>query len=160
MTTMTLYHMALVIHITGLTTMAGITLGNYVMTRQFWKQYAIDKHRGIAIHQTISRLEILIRIGIGLLILSGISMMALTQGVFGEHTWFRTKMGLLLIIIFNDLIVGRRQRSRLKKLLSEGASDQNEQQKLLKIKANINILYMAQITLFLIIFVLSVFKFN
>ncbi len=47
MTVQTLYHTALVAHITGLTMMAGTTLVDYIMTKQFWKQYAIDKMKGL-----------------------------------------------------------------------------------------------------------------
>jgi hypothetical protein len=160
MTTQTLYHAALVAHIAGLTIMAGTTLADYVVTKQFWKQYAIDKTKGIAINEATSKLVVLFGIGIILLILSGVGMMALTHGVFGEQTWFRIKFGLVIIIIINGLAVGRTQGAKLRRILHGGPAGNNTDEGLLKIKTNINWFQLSQMGLFIIVFVLSVFKFN
>src|SRR5882762_5635819 len=107
MSTQTLYHLALVIHIAGLTMMAGTTLADYIMTKQFWKQFAIDKQQALAINGAMSKLMLLFGIGILLLILSGIGMMWLTNGMWGEQIWFRIKFGLVIAIIINGIAFGR-----------------------------------------------------
>jgi uncharacterized membrane protein SirB2 len=155
-----LYNAVLVAHIIGLTMVAGTTLVDYITTGYFWKQYTLDKRNGIAIQQTISKFQFLPAIGLILLIISGVGMMALTRGVFGEQIWFRIKFGLVIIIIINSLAVGRRQGSKLKKLLLAENIDDNSDTKLLKIKNNLRWFHIIQITLFVIVFVLSAFKFN
>ncbi len=160
MNTQAFYHLALVTHIIGLTMMAGTTLADYVITRQFWKQYANDKLKGMAINQAMSKFQMFFGIGIILLILSGVEMMAITNGAFGEQTWFRIKFCLVILIIINGLAVGRRQGTKLRKLLSGKAAVENVDAKLLKVRTHLNWFHIAQMTLFTAIFVLSVFKFN
>ena len=156
----TLYQIALVTHIIGLTTMAGATLVAYVLTKQFWTQYATDKTKAIAIHEAGSKFPMLFAIGILLLILSGVTMMTITQGAFGKQLWFQIKFGLIITVILNGLAVGRRQGSRLTKILSEEAQGAYSKEKLIRIKSNIWGFHISQLIFFLIIFTLSVFKFN
>jgi len=160
MATQTFYHIALVTHITGLAMMAGTTLVDAVITKQFWKQYANDKPKGLAINQAMSKFIMLFGIGILLLIISGVAMMAITHGVFGEQLWFRIKFGLVIIIILNGITFGRRQGIKLRKLLAEETAGKDVDAKLLKVKAGINWFHIAQMVLFMLVFVLSVFKFN
>ena len=160
MTTQTIYHMALVGHIVGLTLMAGTTMADYIAFKQFWKQMATDRLKGLATREATSKFPMLIGIGILLLIISGITMMAITHGAFGEQIWFRIKFGLVLIIIINGLAVGRRQGVKLNKILSEEMPDQNRAAILPKMQRNIRLFHTVQLTLFISIFVLSVFKFN
>src|SRR5215207_6268648 len=105
----TLYQIALITHIIGLSTMAGSTLSAYVLSRKFWHQYSSDKSKAIAIHDAASKFPTLFAIGIILLILSGVAMMAITRGAFGEQLWFKIKFGLIIAVIVNGLAVGRRQ---------------------------------------------------
>jgi hypothetical protein len=115
----TLYQMALVSHIIGLSIMAGTTLVSYALTKQFWTQYARDKLKAIAINEAGSKFPMLFGLGIILLILSGIAMVVITQGAFGKQLWLQIKLGLVITIILNGVLVGRRQGLRLTKILSE-----------------------------------------
>jgi len=65
----TLYHIALVTHIIGLTLMAGATLVDYIIFKQFWKHLPLSRQEGIAIRGATSKLPMLIGIGILLLII-------------------------------------------------------------------------------------------
>lgn len=154
------YQIALVTHIIGLSTMAGTTLAAYILTKQFWAQYVSDKSKAIAIHEAGSKFPTLFAVGILLLIFSGVAMMAITRGGFGEQLWFRIKFGLIITVIINGLAVGRRQGSRLTKILAEEVPEANIKDRLLGIKWNIRWFYISQMIFFLIIFTLSVFKFN
>lgn len=159
MTAQIIYPLALVTHITGFTIMAGTTLVDYLLFKQFWKQFVKEKAKGLAISEAISVLPVLFGIGIVLLIISGVTMMAMTNGVFGEQLWFRIKFGLVILIILNGLLVGRKQGSKLRKILSEDTSGENDV-RLLKIKRNLNSFHISQMLMFITIFILSVFKFN
>ena len=160
MTTQSFYHLALVTHIAGLTIMAGTTLVDFIITRQFWKLHANNNLKGLAIQEATSKFTMLFGIGILLLILSGVYMMYVTHGAYGEQIWFRIKFGFVIAIILNGIAIGRRQGLKLRKILSEEAAGKNSEKQLLKIKANINRFHISQLVFFLTIFTLSVFKFN
>ena len=160
MNTQAIYHLSLVTHIVGLTLMAGTTLVEFIVFKKFRKMVETDHSKGITILESISRLPSLLGIGIILLIISGVSMMAITHGAFGEQIWFRIKFGLVIIIIVNGLAIGRRQRIKLSKLLNETASGSLIDSRLSKLEKNIGNFHFVQLALFLAVFVLSVFKFN
>ncbi len=156
----TIYHTSLVLHIIGLTMLAGITLADFILFKQFWKHLENNKQQGLAINAAMARLPAFFGIGVLLLIFSGVGMMAITHGVFGEQIWFRIKIALVVIIIINGLTVGRRQGAKLRKILPDIASEKGIDSRLLKIKARLRRFHISQLTLFIIIFILSVFKFN
>lgn len=156
MTAHTIYYTALVTHIVGITMMAGTTLADYIIFKQFWKQYALDRQGGIAVNAAISRFPAVFGIGFLLLIISGVTMMYLTHGAFGEQTWFRIKFSLIILIVINGLVFGRRQGINLRRHLMSGIPDEN----IARIKANLNIFHISQMVIFITIFTLSVFKFN
>ena len=155
-----LYQIALTTHIIGLTTVAGATLVDYVIIKELWKQYTKDKVKAITIHEARSRFPILFAVGITLLILSGVTMMGITRGAFGAQIWFKLKFTLVLLILINGIVVGRRQGSKLTKLLSEETSGESHREDVLKVRKVIDWFHFSQITFFAIIFTLSVFKFN
>jgi hypothetical protein len=160
MTTQTIYHLALITHLTGLIMVAGTTLVDYAVTRQFWIQHAIDKSNSLAIRGVLSKLPIVFGVGFIFLIVSGVYMMYVTHGAFGEQVWFRIKFALIILIIVNGVAFGRRQGSKLRKVLSEGIPGSNSEERLLKIKSNLNLFHLSQLLFFLTILTLSVFKFN
>ena len=157
----TLYQIALITHIIGIAMLAGSTLVDYVLVKQIWKQYAEDKFKAISLNEAVSKLRILFGLGILLLIISGVAMMGVTHGVFGEQIWFRIKFCFIIIIILNGLAIGRRQGLKLTKILSEEMTlGRNSEMALLKVKGTISLFHFSQMIFFLIIFTLSVFKFN
>jgi len=160
MTTQSIYHLSLVAHITGLTLMAGTTVVQFIIFQKFRKLVIADHSKGIIILESTSRLPMLLGLGIILLIVSGVSMMAITHGAFGEQIWFRIKFGLVIIIIINGLAIGRRQQVKLRKLLDEKTSGNLIEARLAKLEKNIDYFHFIQLGLFLTVFVLSVFKFN
>lgn len=160
MNTQFFYHLALVAHISGLTIMAGATVVDALITRQFWKSYLEDKSGARSINKAMSKIPILFGVGILLLILSGVAMMGMTGGAFGEQLWFRIKFGLVILIILNGLAVGRRLGTQLKKMLNAEIEGGAGVAGLLPIREKLNVFHTVQLTLFLIIFILSVFKFN
>ncbi|MBV4358329.1 hypothetical protein [Pinibacter aurantiacus] len=156
----TLYYAALVTHIIGLTILAGSTLMDYLVSKKFWQQLILDRERGVAIQEAMARIPLLMGVSLILLIASGVTMMGITHGVFGEQLWFRIKFGLVVIIILNGMIIGRRQTMKLKKIIASTPSISVADESLIKIRSNLNLFHIIQLTLFVIVFVLSVFKFN
>ena len=94
-------------------------------------------------------------IGFLVLVLSGISMMVITRGVFGMQFWFRVKMIILLIIIILGVTLGRRDTSKLGKLMMEDNDGKDVAAKLRSTRSRIRIFYIVQLFLLTVIFVLS-----
>jgi hypothetical protein len=165
----TLYQIALITHIVGITLMAGTTLVEYLLTKHFWKLYTSDRSRAITTNEEGFNFHLLIDIGIILLILSGVTMLVITQGVFAKQIWFQIKIGLIIIIAINGSVVGRRHDVKLKRLISleklnfhqdHSPGQENRKEDLMKVKNRLDLFFISQLLMFLIIFTLSVFKFN
>ncbi len=156
---MHLYQIALTTHLAGITTMAGSTLVAYVLANKFWSLHANEGSKATPILEAVLKLNVLFAIGILLLIISGVTMMALTNGAYGEQIWFRIKFGLIVAVIVNGVAIGRRQGGKLMTILSDSTST-DIQEKLAKAKRNMSWFYLSQLTFFLLIYTLSVFKFN
>jgi uncharacterized membrane protein len=154
-----LLHFSLVFHIIGMTIVGGSTLVAFVVQNQFWKQYEQDTGKGIAVMVAAAKVPRITMIGLSLLILSGMSMMAITHGAFGAQLWFKVKMIVLLIIIINALIL-RNNGVMLKKLITKGTNANEMNPELTSAKWRIRIFYLIQLSLIVTIFVLSIFKFN
>ncbi len=155
-----LLHFSLVFHIIGLTIVGGSTLVAFVVQNQFWKQYEQDTGKAIGVMVATAKVPRITMIGLLLLILSGMSMMIITQGAFGAQLWFKVKMIVLLIIIINAVILGRKIGVMLKRLITEDTNGKETKPELTSAKWKIRIFYLIQLSLIVTIFVLSVFKFN
>lgn len=110
----------LTLHLTGLILMAGTTIIDYSTFKTFWKLVDGGQEISVGLLEATSKFSRLAGIGAALLILTGVGMMALTHGVFGEQVWFRVKFTLVVILILNGLIAGRRQGLKLRKVIAEG----------------------------------------
>jgi hypothetical protein len=148
----------LVLHLIGLTIMAGTTVVDFTTFKTFWKQFYEDKEKSMGLLMATSKFSRLTGIGAALLVVTGISMMALTNGIFGEQLWFRIKIGIVVALMLNGLLFGRRQGIKLRKTLSADTAYLTEQVN--RIRVNLNIFFTLQFILFFFIVFLSVFKFN
>jgi hypothetical protein len=147
----------LLLHIVGIVLFIGTCVTDFVTHNQFWKQYKQDKIMAQAVLQVTAKFPMLMGIGFGIIILSGIGMMAITHGVFGEQLWFRIKFGLIVAIIILRL-ARRKQAIGFRKTLAN-----NEDSNMLKMqihKKSLTLFHYIQLTLLLAIIILSVFKFN
>lgn len=156
----TFYNAALVLHIVGITMMAGTSFIDYITFRFFYKTYATDTAKGLVLESYLYNLQRFLGIGMLLILASGITMMVKLHDVWGAQLWFRIKMGLLLLVIINGLGLRRMLGLRLRKTLSNGTAAIVMGEKWNTIKRNFAMVQFIQILLFITIFILSVFKFN
>lgn len=165
----TLAQIALIIHIIGITLMAGTTLVEYLLTKHFWKLYVSDRSRAISSNEDGFNFHLLVNIGVIMLILSGLTMLAIFQGVFAKQIWFQIKIGLIIIIAINGSMFGRGQDMKLKRLISleklnflheDWPGQENHKEGLVRVKHRLDLFYISQLSMFLTVFTLSVFKFN
>jgi len=152
-----LFPICLTLHLLALATTAGGTLAEYVAYAAYWSSLKRSEDSA-ALRRLMDRLARLIGLGGAVLILSGIGMMALTNGIFGEQLWFRIKFALVILLILNGLLVGRRLGIRLRKTADNNASSSTIG--LSGIRSRLNRFHLSQLVLFLLIIFLSAFKFN
>lgn len=153
-----LFNTSLWLHVIGITCMAGATVVEYVLARKFWRIYARNPQSGILGSNITANIPLLTMVGMLLILLSGVGMMIATRGVFDSMLWFRIKMALVVIVILNAILNGRKQRAKLDKLLVEAVSP--DPQQLAQARKHQRNFYISQLFLFLIIFLLSTFKFK
>jgi uncharacterized membrane protein SirB2 len=155
---MILLQILLVVHLTGLALMAGITVVDTVTFRFFSKSFEKERERSLNLLALMEKLDALLGIGAALLILSGTGLLIITHGAFVHQIWFKIKLALILTLILNGFIVGGRQKSKLKTSINENSPAFDVQTK--QAIRNIKIFYLVQMGLFLTIIFLSVFKYN
>jgi hypothetical protein len=155
----TIYKIALVAHIVGITIMAGTTFIDFISFKQFWKTLSNNRSAALVIADYLYKLQRFMGIGMLIIIVSGVNMMIFLHQVWGEQIWFRVKIGILVLVIINGLALRRRLGNSLKKLLDELPGNEMDS-KLVKLKGNITISHLFQFLFFVTIFILSVFKFN
>lgn len=156
----TFYNIALVAHIVGITIMAGTTFIDFVTFRFFLKFSKVDKVKSLVVASYLHKLQRFIGIGLLVILVSGITMMVKLHEVWGAQLWFRIKMVILLLIIINGLALRRKLGSNLEKILTEDFSMKSIGKKWNRLKRNFTIVQIIQILLFIIIYALSIFKFN
>ncbi|MBA4053408.1 MAG: hypothetical protein C0490_01725 [Marivirga sp.] len=160
MNTQSLLQAGLLLHIIGLTSIAGVTLVGYIMSRQFRKLYAQDKQKGFAIIEATSKLPMVATIGLLLLVLSGVTMLAATGGAYGEQLWFKIKMIFVILIIAGSIFLRRVLEKRLRLWVLDDMIHANRTQQIGNLGSRIAYVQLFLLSFFIIIFILSSFRFN
>lgn len=155
-----LYQISLVTHIVGLVMMAGGTLVSFLLVQQFWKQYEVDKVRAAVVMESVGKIASLLSLGMLVLIVSGVTMMVVVKGAYGQQTWMKIKLALVVIAILNGVLVGRRQGMKVIKSLAEERNGISMGDRLIKLRSTTRWFYISQLLIFAVIFTLAVFKFN
>jgi hypothetical protein len=148
----------LVLHLTGLTLMAGTTVAEFITFRNFAKIYDSERQRSLSLLELLEKLSMLLGLGAALLILSGIGLFTVTGGAFAHQIWFKIKLTLILVLILNGFLVGSSQELKLKNIINANGTDYDGQIKWPIL--NIKIFYLVQMGIFFVIMILSVFKFG
>jgi uncharacterized membrane protein len=160
MNNQTLLHAGLVLHIIGISTLAGVTLASYITSRQFRMHYGMDKKKGFAILQATSKFSIVTGIGLLLLVVSGMLMFSATGGLMGKQIWFRVKMIFVLLIIAESRFLKRMMEKRLRIWVDEDIIHNNRTTQIEDLVSRIGNGRLLLLFAFVIIFILSVFRFN
>ena len=153
-----LYPTFLIIHLAALAVVAGATLINYLGYRTLWKLVPQENVKAEGVLFFLSKFGRVIGIGAALLVLSGIGMMAMTRGVYGEQLWFRIKFAIVVLIVANIIVFRRRIALKLQRLVENDRSAlTGDLSVYITHTRNFHVL---QLLLFFTIIFLSVFKFN
>ncbi len=156
MATQMVREICLVLHLAGFAIFAGTFVADTVSLNHFWKQFNKNRAGATAALEAVAKFPALMGIGFGVIILSGIGMMAMTHGVFGEQLWFRIKFALVVVILILRIISGKQRKELRKEITNETETGIT----IKTLKSKLGISNGLQLAMFLIIVLLSVFKFN
>jgi Predicted membrane protein (DUF2214) len=155
MTSLTLSQLLLVLHITGFTMMAGTIVADFTINRRLNRYLITDKGKALHILDGTAGLLALVGIGAILLIATGIGLVAIFRETVTSMLWFRIKMVLVVIVVVNGVALAKPTSMKLRNVLVENSGAGPIE----ALKNRLRNVYVLQMLLFLIIFVLSVFKF-
>lgn len=154
----TLRQVLLVLHLSGLVLMAGTTITEWVVFRSFVSLLTKQDKAALSLFRLLSGLGRLLLAGGVVLLLSGIGLTTLSEGVYLQQFWLQVKLGLILLLPLNGLLVGSPQMKQLRNsLLSEGIGLHVAVHSAV---TKLTLFHSSQLVLFLTIIILAVFKFT
>ena len=148
----------LVMHLSGLALMAGTTVTGFATFYAFINRFKIKSEGSSDLLKLQSNLGHILGLGGTLLILSGIGLIIMTGGVFLHMLWLQLKFFLILLLLINDKVIGNSLFKKLKVNFIE-----NNPASIRVINTTIpkiTLYYIVQLSLFLGIIIMAVFKFN
>ena len=148
------FRILLVLHFCGLTIMAGTTVVDYFTFKTFCRLAKVGDNREQGLLPIMSRYGELVRIGAAILIFSGLTMLILEKGVWLEP-WFKIKIALVVLLVLNGMFVGNSLGLKFRKMIIDSAGTAEQ---ITDIKGNLNLFYLAQLTIFLLIIMVSVIR--
>lgn len=157
--------LGLVMHISGIVLMVGMTIAAFVLQWQLWNVVPFGKERMRPLWLVGKRVNLLQGLGGLLIIAGGVMMMIALHGVVMYQTWFKIKLVLLGLIILNALVVlmpaGRKLRRLLTGAMPEHVATPDStvlSGDLIMIRGRMLLFYVLQLSFFLLIFILSAFQ--
>ena len=157
--------LGLVMHISGIVLMVGMTIAAFILQWQSWEVIPFGKERMRPLRRVGKRINLLQGLGGLLIIAGGVMMMIALHGVVMHQAWFRIKLVLLGLIILNALAVlmpaGRKLRRLLTGIMPEHAVTPGStvlSGDLMAIRGRMLLFYILQLSFFLLIFILSAFQ--
>ena len=154
MNTLRLLQSLLVIHLTGLTLMAGTDAVSFVAFKRLSNALHEDQTAVKFYIKRLLGLSSLLPLGGILLISSGVGLLIITH-TYGQ-LWFQLKMGVVVALISNGFLFGARQELKIKQILS--MPDGQIHLQLRQPLANLRIFYAIQLTLYGLAVILAVTK--
>ncbi|PSL29057.1 hypothetical protein [Chitinophaga ginsengisoli] len=148
----------LAFHLAGLTIMAGTTIIDFVTFKTFCRLTAEDTNKASGLLPLMSVYGSLLRVGAVILMLTGASMFILLNGIWWQQLWFKIKMGLVVLLILNGMLVGNKNGIKLRSMAYEGLPDLVR--RTADVRDNLNRFYITQLVILSLIILLSAIKFD
>ncbi|HTI93120.1 MAG TPA: hypothetical protein VL727_21120 [Puia sp.] len=152
MNTFTLIKIGLFLHLTGITMMVGTTFAGMSANLRFRKLLFTEREKAFLMLKATDRYPVLQAAGAILILLGGVIMMIGYHGVIMQLLWFKIKLVVIALILLNQLLFGVSLTRKLRRE-SDSATIDATMKKLTVFNG-------AQIALFLLIFLLSSFRFS
>ncbi|WP_436486341.1 hypothetical protein [Chitinophaga sp. ARDCPP14] len=148
----------LALHITGLVTMAGTTIVDYITFNTFWKFADEGDNRSLGLLPLMARYGALVRTGAAMLVITGITMLILVKGAWWGQLWFKIKMALVILLVLNGMLIGNKQGTKFRQIVSDNTS--GFMQQTADVRITLHRFYLIQLGIFFIIILISAVKFD
>ena len=152
MNTYILIKIGLFLHLTGITMMVGTSIAGMSAHLRFRKLVFSEKETAFMTLKTTDRYPLLQTAGAILVLLGGVIMMIGYRGVIMQMLWFKIKLVVIALIILNQLLFGV---SFIRKLRREP-----DPASIVATMKKLTVFNGIQILFFLLIFLLSSFRFS
>ena len=154
----TLYLLAKTIHIVGFIMAVGVIYCTHVAYIEMWKIYSRSPNEGISAFRSYERLQRAGMWGLLITIVAGIAMLALGDWRLLSSFWFQLKLALIGLIFLNGFTLGRNSTRELRAFLAPGGTGGLTLAEIEKLKNRVRFFQMVQISLYLLIIILSIFR--
>jgi hypothetical protein len=158
METSNLLNLLLTVHITGLTIAGGLSVANFFAIQKFSKVLA-NGESTIIVAAILPQPSRFFWIGLLMLLISGAMMMHIAYTAFMMQIWFQLKLGLILLIAVNGIIIDRKMAGVRSMILNENERSATPES-ITVFLGKAMVLSGLQLLFFLMIFILAVFRFN
>jgi hypothetical protein len=148
----------LAFHLAGLTIMAGTTIIDFFTFKTFCRLMSDDINKASGLLPLMSAYGSFVRIGAVILVLTGASMFIISDGIWWQQLWFKIKMGLVVLLILNGMLVGNRNGVKLRSMAYDGLPD--IMLRTADVRDNLNRFYITQLVIFFLIILLSAVKYD
>ncbi|MEH6308043.1 hypothetical protein RYH73_20470 [Olivibacter sp. CPCC 100613] len=155
---MSIFPALLTLHLIAFILMVGTTLIDFINYRTFWRLVNSQKEQAAGILAAAKNYSRLTGIGAALLIATGTGMAAPLHAFLGTQLWFKLKMILVLLLVINSIFIGRRLGVKLRKIFGTDSHDAIDQ--VLNLKYKLQTYYLVQLGFFLMIVLLTTYKFS
>jgi len=158
MKTYLILRVLLALHITGIVVMAGTTMIDYLTFKTFWQFADAGNDRATGLIPLMAKYGVLVRTGAIILILTGIALFVLDKGAMWGQVWFKVKMALVVMVVVNGIFIGNKQGHRLREMVMAHTTDFVQYTTI--IRESLSRFYPIQLTLFFLLILISMIKFN
>lgn len=149
----------LFIHIVGITCIAGGSVGGLVLESYLWKHLRESPEKAPVLGPLMPRYPVIIQAGTGLMLLSGLMMLAALGWATAEQGWFIVKMALVVALVLNGMLVAKPNGHRLRMLIPRLLQGDNVQEEIRRVKRNMTLFHVSELLMLLTVYLLAVFRF-
>ena len=147
-------------HLLGLSLVTGFSISTCIANVYIWKLFQEKRQRALTLHLLFLSFPKWIIAGGITLILSGMSMMYLTQGVFAGQIWFQIKMFLVILLILSDILLARPLGKSLSHFLSKEEESPQLLREAISLRRKYKAYYFVAISLLFLIYMMASFRFT
>ncbi len=178
------YDLGLLLHIVGISLLGGGTFGQFFTDRAIWSSYKTAPNQAMTAARLGERMVILSQVGPGLLLISGLLLLAARDWAYFGQFWLTVKLGLFFLMFLNGILVagptGKKllvelanwqvangaTPSKMAAMISGGYLPQQNYSRaevevgLLKVRQRLSYFHLSENTMLAVVLVLATFKFN
>jgi len=154
-----LFSFGLLVHIIGITCIAGGSVGGLVLETQIWKHMQNAPEKVRVLGPLMSKYPVIIQAGTLLMLASGLVMLGALGWNVAEQDWFIVKMAFVVALVLNGVLVARPNGLKLRQLVPLLVKGEDVMGEVSRIKRNMTLFHISELTMLLIVYLLAVFRF-